>query len=54
MKILNSNIKNFDKTLDNLLLKRRKKVQSNSASVKNIVKDVKNNGDKALIKYEKK
>ncbi len=54
MKILNNVNKNFDKLLDNLLLKRRKKVQSNSVSVTNIINDVKKNGDKAVIKYEKK
>ena len=54
MKILNSNSKNFDKTLDKILLRRRKRVQSSSASVKNIIKDVRKNGDKALVKYEKR
>ena len=54
MKILNSNSKNFDKVLDNLLLKRKSKLQSNSVSVTSIIKDVKKNGDKALLKYEKK
>ena len=54
MKILNSNSKNFDKTLDSLLLQRKKKVQSNSVSVTSIIKDVKKNGDKALLKYEKR
>ena len=54
MKILNSNSKNFDKVLDTLLLKRKNKVQSNSVSVIGIIKDVKKNGDKALLKYEKK
>ena len=54
MKILNSNSKNFDKNLDSLLLQRKKKVQSNSVSVLNIIKDVKKNGDKALVKYEKR
>ena len=54
MKILKSNSRNFDKTLDSLLLKRKKKVQSNSASVTSIINDVKKNGDKALLKYEKK
>ncbi len=54
MKILNYKNKNFDKTLENLLLKRKKKIQSNSVSVTNIIQDVKKNGDKALIKYEKK
>ena len=54
MKILNYNIKNFEKKLDILLSKRKMKVQSNSASVINIIKDVRKNGDKAIIKYEKK
>ena len=54
MKILNSNSKNFDKTLDSLLLQRKKKVQSNSVSVTSIINDVKKNGDKALLKYEKR
>ena len=54
MKILNGNSKNFDKNLDSLLLQRKKKVQSNSVSVSSIIKDVRKNGDKALVKYEKK
>ena len=54
MKILNSNSKNFDKVLDALLLQRKNKVQSNSVSVVGIIKDVKKNGDKALLKYEKR
>ena len=39
MKILNSKTKNFDKNLDSLLLQRKKKVQSNSVSVSNIIKE---------------
>ena len=54
MRILYSNRKNFDKSLDNLLSLRRKKVQSNSISVSSIIKDVKKNKDKALLKYEKR
>ena len=54
MKILNSKSKNFDKLLENLLLQRKKKIQSNSVSVTNIIKNVKKNGDKALLKYEKR
>ena len=54
MKTLNSNSKNFDKLLENLLLQRKKKIQSDSVSVTNIIKDVKKNGDKALLKYEKR
>ena len=54
MKVLNSNKKNFEKDLDQLLLQRKKKVQSSSVSVTSIIKDVKKNGDKAILKYEKK
>jgi len=35
-------------------MQRKRKVQSSSVSVTNIIKDVKKNGDKALLKYEKK
>ena len=54
MKILNSKSKNFYEILDNLLNIRKRKIQSNSVSVKDIILDVKKNGDKAVIKYEKK
>ena len=54
MKILNSNTRNFNKALENLLNLRKNKVQSNLISVTNIIKDVKKNGDKAILKYEKK
>ena len=39
MKILNYN-KNFDKTLDNLISQRNKKVRSSFISVKNIINDL--------------
>ena len=54
MKLLYSYRKNFDKILDNLLLKRKNKIRSNSVTVTNIIKDVKKYGDKAILKYEKK
>ena len=54
MKVLNSKNKNFDKNLENLLFKRRKNIKFDKVSVTNIINDVKRNGDKALIKYEKK
>tara|TARA_B100001057_G_scaffold201806_1_gene202610 strand:+ start:2522 stop:3805 length:1284 start_codon:yes stop_codon:yes gene_type:complete len=54
MKKLNSKLKNFYKELDNLLLRRKTKVQMNSASVTKIINDIKKNGDKALLKYEKR
>ncbi|WP_440908731.1 histidinol dehydrogenase [Candidatus Pelagibacter sp.] len=54
MKELSIKSKNFDKALENLLSQRRKKLQSSTVSVTNIIKDVKRNGDKALLKYEKR
>ena len=54
MKILNSKNKNFDKYLDLLLLKRKNRIKSNTVSVVKIIRDVKKNGDKAVIKYEKR
>ena len=54
IKILNSKLKNFDTVLDKLLSKRKSKVQLNSVSVTKIIKDVKKNGDKAVLKYEKR
>ena len=54
MKILNSNNKSFDKVLDNILIKRKFKIKSSLISVTGIINDVKKNGDKALLKYEKK
>ncbi len=54
MKILNSNTGNFNKALENLINLRKNKVRSNLVSVTNIIKDVKKNGDKAILKYEKK
>ena len=53
MKILNSKNKNFDKLLDILLSKRKKKLKSSSVSVTKIINDVKKNGDKALLNMKK-
>jgi histidinol dehydrogenase len=54
IKILDSKKNNFDFLLDNLLLKRKNKIKFNSNIVIKIIKDIKKNGDKALLKYEKK
>ena len=54
IKILNSEKNNFNSSLNNLLLKRKKKIKFNSNVVINIIREIKKNGDKALIKYEKK
>jgi len=54
MKSITIKSKNFDKSLESLLNQRRAKLKSSSVSVTNIIKDVKKNGDKALLKYEKR
>ena len=54
MRELDSNNKKFNRELEDLLLKRRNKVKSNSVSVSNIINDIKKNGDTAVLKYEKK
>ena len=54
LKILDIKNRNFDRELDRLLTNRKKKIFSSSLSVSTIIKDVKKNGDKALLKYEKK
>ena len=54
IKILDSKKNNFSFLLDNLLLKRKNKIKFKSNIVINIIRDVKKNGDKALLKYEKK
>jgi len=54
MKIISSKNRNFYKILNRLLLERKSKIISNSISVSSIIKDVKKNGDKAVLKYEKR
>ena len=54
LKILNIKNRNFNHELNRLLIDRKKKILSSLVSVSNIIKDVKKNGDKALLKYEKK
>ena len=54
IKILDSKKNDFSSSLDNLLLKRKNKIKFNSSIVINIIRDIRKNGDKALIKYEKK
>ena len=54
MKILDSKKSSFDKSLSNFLSQRKKKLKSNAVSVIKIINDVKKNGDKALLKYEKR
>jgi histidinol dehydrogenase len=54
IKILNTQQKNFDTLLLKLLSNRKNKIKLNSSSVIKIIQDVKKNGDRALLKYEKK
>ena len=54
IKILDCKIKNFDTNLEKLLIKIKVKIQLSSVSVIKIIKDVKKNGDKAILKYEKR
>ena len=54
IKILNSNKRNFNSELNKILSKRKSKIIFGGVSVSSIIKDVKKNGDKALLKYEKK
>ena len=54
LKIFNANQKNFSRKLDSILEIRKKKQKNKSFIVKKILFDVKNQGDKAVIRYEKK
>ena len=54
IKILDNKKKNFDIILDRLLSERKDKIELSSVSVTKIIKDVKKNGDKAVLKYERK
>ncbi len=54
LKTLDSNKKDFEKKLNYFLSKRREIQKNKSKNVKLIINDIKKNGDKSLIKYEKK
>ena len=54
LKFFNANKKNFSRKLELILDFRKQKQKNKSFIVKKILLDVKNQGDKALIKYEKK
>ena len=54
LKFLNYNKKNSSNYLE-VILNKRKFIQKNkTADIKKIISDVKKNGDKAVLKYEKK
>jgi len=54
IKILDSKNKNFNSLLEKSLLTRKNNIRVNLNLVKRIIEDIKKNGDKALLKYEKK
>ena len=54
IKYINCNRKNYLPILNNLLFKRHKLDQKILKIVEKILRDLKKNGDKALIRYEKK
>ena len=54
LKLFNANKKNFSKKLELILNSRRQKQRDQSFAVKKILNDVKNQGDKAVLKYERK
>lgn len=54
LKILKLNKKNLFNTLGNILNKRKSTQKNNTTVVQQIISNVKKNGDKAVIKYEKK
>ena len=54
MKVLFDNNRKFEQKIFKFLAYRKKKIQFKSVSVSKIIKDVKKNGDRALLKYEKR
>ena len=54
IKIINCNSKNYKKKLISLLEKRRSGKENVSKIVSKILKDIKKNGNKALLKYERR
>ena len=52
MKILNSNNRNFDKSLESLLLKRKNKIKTNSVSVIKIINDVRKNSYESILNFD--
>ena len=54
LKLIKANQKNFLLKLNSILNKRQSKDPNIDLKIKFIIKDIKKNGDLALIKYEKK
>ena len=54
MKVFDSKKNNFYREIDKFLSIRRNKIKLKSNAVVKIIMDVKKNGDKSILKYEKK
>jgi len=54
IKVLDSTKKNFNFYFDSIIKKRKNRTKNISSIVRKIIDDVKKNGDKALLKYEKR
>ena len=54
LKLIKANQKNFLSKLGFILDRRKSKIPNIDLKIKLIIKDVKKNGDSALVKYEKK
>ena len=54
IKTLDSRKKGFVLNLKNILFKKKNDLKNNSKQVEKIINDIKKNGDKSLLKYEKK
>ena len=54
LKLIKTNKKNFFSKINFILDKRKLKNSNIDLKIKFIIKDIKKNGDSALIKYEKK
>ena len=54
IKVLDSTKKNFNSYFDAMIKRRKNRTKNISSIVRKIIEDVKKNGDKALLKYEKR
>ena len=54
LRYLNANHANFQKKIEIILKKRMQAQKNKTSNIRKIINDVKKNGDRALIKYEKK
>ena len=54
IKVLDSTKKNFNSYFDAIIKRRKNRTKNISSIVRKIIEDVKKNGDKALLKYERR